>query len=300
MKYYEIGERLTAAQQRPDGASPCAQVCTTREWSQCPEAEAFCALRPLAREHFTKVDTYPDYLAGTLVAADKKDQRMHKAAFYITSGRLYLVCDDDSAAQLLDKLAETRQWKTPSAVMTLFSMLNELIDDDMEYLEGIEDKLGGMEEAVLDHRLRDFNKELLGIRKELLLRARFYAQLQGLAQEFEEDESELFTENARRQFHLLGDRAARRESYCQALREYCVQIRDVYQAHVDLMQNNTMKVLTVVATIFMPLTLIVGWYGMNFSNMPELEWEYGYPFVIGSSLLVTFVTIWWFKKKNML
>ena len=79
-----------------------------------------------------------------------------------------------------------------------------------------------------------------------------------------------------------------------------MQIRDVYQAHVDLMQNNTMKVLTVVATIFMPLTLIVGWYGMNFSNMPELEWEYGYPFVIGSSLLVTFVTIWWFKKKNML
>lgn len=60
------------------------------------------------------------------------------------------------------------------------------------------------------------------------------------------------------------------------LREYATQICSEYQAQVDIVQNRVMKLLTIVTTIFMPLSLIAGWYGMNFSNMPELQWTYGY------------------------
>lgn len=62
--------------------------------------------------------------------------------------------------------------------------------------------------------------------------------------------------------------------------------------------NRTMKVLTVVSAIFLPLTLIVGWYGMNFKNMPELEWEYGYFGVAALCIAVVVVCIVYFKKKN--
>ena len=57
------------------------------------------------------------------------------------------------------------------------------------------------------------------------------------------------------------------------------QLREAYQSQLSIRQNDLMKVFTVVTAIFLPLTLIVGWYGMNFANMPELHWRYGYPCV---------------------
>ena len=67
---------------------------------------------------------------------------------------------------------------------------------------------------------------------------------------------------------------------------------------MDLKQNDTMRILTVVTTIFLPLTLVAGWYGMNFSNMPELSWKYGYPAVIVISLVIVMICLWTMKKKK--
>ena len=84
----------------------------------------------------------------------------------------------------------------------------------------------------------------------------------------------------------------------QSLREYAMQVQDVYQSEISIHQNNVMKFLTVVTTIFLPLTLIAGWYGMNFYNMPELGWKYGYPVVSGISLVIVAICLWFFKKKK--
>lgn len=65
-----------------------------------------------------------------------------------------------------------------------------------------------------------------------------------------------------------------------------VHLQDAYQSFLDLKLNNTMKRFTVITTIFFPLTLIVGWYGMNFDAMPEFKWKYGYLFVIAFSISV--------------
>ena len=85
-----------------------------------------------------------------------------------------------------------------------------------------------------------------------------------------------------------------------ALRDYAAQIRDLYQAQLDVKQNRIMTLLTVVTTIFMPLTLIVGWYGMNFRYMPELEWRYAYPVVAGVSVLIVIGSLIFFKAKKWL
>ena len=79
-----------------------------------------------------------------------------------------------------------------------------------------------------------------------------------------------------------------------------MQLRDLYQAHIDIKQNRIMTVLTVVTTIFMPLTLIVGWYGMNFKYMPELEWQWGYPVVILVCVVIAVGSLLFFKKKKWL
>ena len=81
------------------------------------------------------------------------------------------------------------------------------------------------------------------------------------------------------------------------LREAVTQIRESYEAEVDISLNTTMKVFTVVTTIFLPLTLIAGWYGMNF-QMPEYGWEHGYLMVILLSVAFIVIGIAFFKKNK--
>ena len=80
--------------------------------------------------------------------------------------------------------------------------------------------------------------------------------------------------------------------------DYAKQVTDAYQSQVDAQQNNNMQFLTIISTIFLPLTLITSWYGMNFENMPELD--NGYPMIIGLCILVIIICIIIFKRKKML
>ncbi|MBR3737864.1 MAG: magnesium transporter, partial [Eubacterium sp.] len=75
-------------------------------------------------------------------------------------------------------------------------------------------------------------------------------------------------------------------------------LQDAYSASLDIKLNKVMKRFTVITSIFFPLTLIVGWYGMNFQSMPEFAWEYGYVFVIALSVLVVTSLILIGKKKK--
>ena len=93
-------------------------------------------------------------------------------------------------------------------------------------------------------------------------------------------------------------RVERLQNHVHLLRENVLQIRELYQSMQDARQNKIMGIITVVTTIFLPLTLITGWYGMNFVYMPELQWRYGYFAVIIISLFIVIAEIVYFKKKK--
>ena len=95
-------------------------------------------------------------------------------------------------------------------------------------------------------------------------------------------------------------RTERLHQYAAEMKEYTQQIREIYQTQITLQQNRVMNFLTVVTTIFMPLTLMTGWYGMNFVGMPELGWRYGYPAVIVLSVLIVAWLLWYFRKNKWL
>ena len=97
---------------------------------------------------------------------------------------------------------------------------------------------------------------------------------------------------------MVEKRIGRLKDEAQMLREYGLQVRELFQAEIDIRQNNIMKILTIVTTIFLPLSLVAGWYGMNFTNMPELTWHYGYGFIILLSIVITILNILYFKKKK--
>lgn len=96
---------------------------------------------------------------------------------------------------------------------------------------------------------------------------------------------------------MLYRRTERRFQNVLNLRESVTQVRESYEAEVDISLNTTMKIFTVVTTIFLPLTLIVGWYGMNF-DMPEYDWSHGYSFVTVVSVVFVVAGILFFRKKK--
>ena len=163
-----------------------------------------------------------------------------------------------------------------------------------------EDELDRMEQSIIDTDESLPSGRLNDIRSDIRYLRIHYEQLMDLAQEFSENENGFFKQENLRYFRLFIDRASRLRDSAMSLRDYTMQLRDLYKAHLDIKQNRIMTVLTVVTTIFMPLTLIAGWYGMNFRYMPELETKLGYPIVIIVSLLIVVVSLIFFKKKKWL
>ena len=119
-----------------------------------------------------------------------------------------------------------------------------------------------------------------------------------IGDELSVNEEDFFDDDALRMFRIYTERVSRLSEETQQLREYAMQVQDVYQSEIGIRQNDVMKMLTIVTTIFLPLTLIAGWYGMNFRYMPELHYKYAYPAVIIISILIVVICLIIFKKKK--
>ena len=155
-----------------------------------------------------------------------------------------------------------------------------------------------MEEALLGGKVKEVEKKLLVIRKELLKLDAYYQQLADMSDVLEENASDCLDDSEVKLFRVFSARAERLHEATHILKEYSMQLRELYQTQIDIRQNKVMKVLTIVTTIFMPLTLITGWYGMNFINMPELSSKYGYAIVIIASMILIIGEVILFKIKK--
>ena len=129
----------------------------------------------------------------------------------------------------------------------------------------------------------------------MLILKRYYEQLLEIAEELEQNENELIDPKTLRYFRMFTHRAERLYNGVLNLRDYVTQVREAYQNEMDINLNRIMEVFTVIAAIFLPLTLIVGWYGMNL-KMPEYGWNHGYLFVICLSIITLIGSLFYIKR----
>ena len=175
-----------------------------------------------------------------------------------------------------------------------------LIERDLRLLVETEQELGVIEDEILVSDLDKYPDKLNDIRSFLMDMRIHYEQMLDLGQELEENENGFFKEENLRYFRLFTERVMRLMDQVKQLRDYTVQLRELFSTQLDIRMNRIMTVLTIVTVIFMPLTLIVGWYGMNFEYMPELQWRYSYVVVILVSAAILIGGIVWFRKKKWL
>ena len=250
----------------------------------------------------TKAEVNYDSLTGTFAIPDRNNPSGDdlKFAFVMDEKGIVFIDDNGTAEKIINGVRQTKKWKMPSLERFIYDFLDQIVKDDLRIMENYETELDSMEQAIIDGDEDLPSGRLNDIRNDIRYLRIHYDQLMDLAAELQENENGFFEIENLRYFRLFIDRAARLHDTASSLRDYTMQLRDLYKAQLDIKQNRIMTVLTVVTTIFMPLTLIAGWYGMNFRVMPELNWEWSYPVVIAVSIAIVIGSLLFFKKKKWL
>lgn len=249
---------------------------------------------------FCKVEEMQEGLIGTLYVPAHAMNKKHIGFYYLIKKDGIIFIDDSGLVlSLLKKISETQTWSAPGIGVFFADFLERLIEGDAVFITELENELEKLEDTVLEKGANDdFNHVISSYRRKIMVFSHYYLQLSDMGSVLEEDDNHFFTDKEQRSFELFVDRVNRLREETQMLRDYSIQIREVYQSLIDERQNEIMKVLTIVTTIFLPLSLIAGWYGMNFSNMPELGWRYGYLTIILVSLFIVILCIWLFRRKK--
>ena len=304
--YYQINENLKESTLKEclRHAKPYVAVVSSEEFCANRELFDMGIDLDLDLEHpgITKAVVNYDSLTGSFSIPDRADifGPRHNFSFALDEHGVVFIDDDGSAQAIVDRIRSTKKWRLPSLERFLYDFMEAIIIGDLKVLEGYEKELDGLEDLILKGRGENKFERLLDIRSELLDLLTHYQQLQDMSQEFEENENEFFYEDNLRYFRMISERVARLQDIIASLREQTNLVRDLYNSQLDIKQNRIMTILTVVSTIFMPLTLITGWYGMNFKYMPELEKPWAYPCVLGVCLLIAAGCLIYFKKKKWL
>lgn len=252
------------------------------------------------------LNSYFDYLFGIIIGINPKHimEVQDRLGIFIKKNLFLIVIiedRDDSTKHKLYDLLQHMNLSNISLERLIFGFLERFISESPTLLAEIEEEIGSHEDRIDDRDLeKDFNSKITEIRKKLLLLDNYYQQFAAVGEELEENAADLFAENSLHYFRIFADRALRLSNNTRMLQEYTVHVREAYHAQLEYDLNRIMKIFTVVTTIFLPLTLIVGWYGMNFTTMPELTWQYGYLYVIGLSIIVAIICIIYFRKKKFM
>lgn len=239
-----------------------------------------------------------DRIWGELHIPAKAKQPPKSLAFVWWKSNVLFIDPSGVAEASLNKVMKMRPHHADQADDLMMDFFLALTLDDVSEMQALEDRVSMLEQAILENHTDGFIRQMSALRKELNHRNRYYAQLNNLVLAIQENASDLLDACSLSRLQYVLRRLSRLQDEAHFLHEYASQVSSEYQAQVDIVQNRIMKLLTIVTTIFMPLSLIVGWYGMNFENMPELHWAYGYPAVILLSIVVCGACVLYFRRKK--
>jgi magnesium transporter len=182
----------------------------------------------------------------------------------------------------------------------LYALMDTVVDNYLIVLENINERVEELEEELISRpepgtleAIHNFKRELIFLKKSLW-------PLRDLIGILERGESELIQEKTTVYFKDVYDHTIHMIDTVETYRDLVSGMMEVFLTSISNKMNEVMKMLTIIATIFIPLTFIAGVYGMNFNYMPELSWRYGYFMALLIMLLVGIVMLIWFKRKNFL
>jgi len=310
--YYRLGEGLPQKVGEEDFLAGGANFCYLTP-DKLREHRERLGIDPSALEELpngpgsfrNSLDVYDGVSLGfiNIINVGDVEGEMDRVMFILKPGLLCLVEIQDGDGSEL-KLVESilAQEKPGGGVHRVFiRFLERQLRGGNRMLERFEEKLLALEDQVVHHRADErLNRTIYAYRHQLALIRNYYEQLVDIGSELEENENGLLGERETGLFRVFTAKAERLVQGVRAQSENLMHLRETLDATLNYNLNVVMKMFTMVTTVFLPLTLIVGWYGMNFKHMPELEWRFGYPLVLVTCVLIVGFILFYFKKKKLM
>lgn len=252
------------------------------------------------------IEIYDDYTFTELKVIDpvhgEDDDNTDYLALYFKRDTLIVVDVEDTDQSTKNKFERAIN-RFSSATMTLekltYAFFDELLSKDVAFIEKLGMQVSDIEEDILRGKPdEDIDIILLKLKRKLLEMHNYYEQCLDIFETLDANENDIFETDSLMYIANITQRVTRLREDVDSINNAVVHLQDAYSSYLDKKMNNTMKYLTVLSTIFFPLTIIVGWYGMNFLYMPEFAWKYGYLYVIGLSILTIVIVAWIARKKK--
>ncbi len=182
----------------------------------------------------------------------------------------------------------------------MYSLLDAIVDGYFAILESFGETIESLEEDLVDNPSKSIIHQIHRLKREMIFLRKSVWPLRELISSLERSESKLICESTDAYLRDVYDHTIQVIDTVESYRDTVASMLDLYISSLSMRMNEVMKVLTIIATIFIPLTFIAGVYGMNFHNMPELQWKYGYPVILLVMAAVSIGMLYYFKRKKWL
>ena len=252
----------------------------------------------------SKLDEYSGYafLILQVLLARNKRNRLEFGELKVFLGENYLVTIHHQPMSFLDEVYDRCQRKqeimSKGVDFLFYTVLDALVDQYLPFFDIIDEDVERLEETIFQDPTNEHLNELFQLRKQLVVLRRVLSPLRDILNMLLNPGATYLTEKYRAYFLDIYDHVLRSLEMVDSFHDLLNGLFEMYLSLVSNRLNELMKTLTIIATIFMPLTLISGIYGKNFENFPELKWRYGYYAALGLMGVVTGIMLVFFRKKK--
>lgn len=259
----------------------------------------------------SKVEQYHDHLYIVVREAELSGSRIVSDQVSLFLGPKWVVTFQERSGDSFDPVRERIRHnrgriRSAGADYLTYSLIDAVVDSYFPALEHYGEQLDALEEEVIARGTSDTVRKIHDVRGDLLLMRRTIWPHRDMLAALTRDEHPLIRPETRIYLRDCYDHTIQIIDLVEADRDLCADLRDFYLSTISNRLNEVMKVLTIIATIFIPLSFVAGVYGMNFDtsaspwNMPELRWAYGYPAVLAWMALMAAGMLYYFWRKGWL
>ena len=276
-------------------------------------------IHPLVLEDILNTDQRPKmedfekyifYVLKMLYINDKTHE-IHSEQISFILGKNFVISFQESIGDVFDAIRERiRKGKgrirKRSADYLVYALFDAIVDNYFIILEKIGEKIENMEEDVVSKPDPELLQDIYNLKREMVYLRKSVWPLREVINNLLREDSKLIRETTHVYLRDLYDHTIQVIDTIETYRDMVSGMLDIYMSSVSNKMNEVMKVLTIFAAIFIPLTFVAGIYGMNFNpdispfNMPELNWFWGYPMALISMLLIGILLVIYFKRKRWL
>ena len=254
-----------------------------------------------------KMEDYGDYLYIVLKMLDQsdKDNGIVTEQISLILGSNFVISFQEMEGDVFDPIRERirngkGRLRKLGADYLAYTLLDSIVDNYFIIMEKLGERIEFLEEELVTRPTAETLRVIHQLKREMIFLRKAVWPLREVVSGLERGESSLMKESTRIYLRDVYDHTIQVIDAIETFRDMVSGMLDIYLSSISNRMNAVMKVLTIIATIFMPLTFIAGIYGMNFKYMPELEWQWGYPAIWLVVLFIGISMLIYFKKKKWL